>query len=106
MVCEEGTLPAGIALDMVEDGVTYETGRRFRWEVLVPLVVHPMRVEIIEAMEWIGRPLAASELSLILDHELSHLSYHVNELVKLGVLREVHNKKVRGALKRFYRVVT
>lgn len=31
----------------------------FDWAALVPLVVHPMRVTIIEALCWVGEPLSA-----------------------------------------------
>jgi hypothetical protein len=36
-------------------------GKTFDWCTLIPLVLHPTKVLIIEAMAWIDRPLSASE---------------------------------------------
>jgi hypothetical protein len=76
----------------------------FPWELLVPRVLHHMQVEIIEAMWWIGRPLAASELNRVLDgaYGVSHVGYHVSALAKLGALRKVGEEPVRGAIKSYY----
>jgi hypothetical protein len=79
-------------------------GEPFQWESLVPRLLHPMQVEIIEAMWWIGRPLAASELEEVFDraYGLSHINYHVVRLKKLGALRKVGREEVRGATKNYY----
>ena len=39
--------------------ITVQGGERFDWEALVPLVIHPLKVAILEALEWIGQPLSA-----------------------------------------------
>jgi hypothetical protein len=80
---------------------------RFPWGALVSRVLLPVKVEIIEAMWWIGLPLAASDLLLVLDrvYSLSLLDYHVKELAKLGALRPVGTEPVRGTLKHFYVIV-
>jgi hypothetical protein len=82
-----------------------ETGDEpFQWDALVSRVLHPAKVEVIEAMRWIRRPLATSELCKVLDdtYTVSHLDYHVTALTKLSVLMEAGQEKVRGATKRYY----
>jgi hypothetical protein len=80
---------------------------RFPWDALVSRVLLPVKVEVIEAMWWIGLPLAASDLLLVLDkgYSLSLLDYHVKELVKLGALRLAGTEPVRGTLKHYYVIV-
>jgi DNA-binding transcriptional ArsR family regulator len=76
------------------------------WSALVALLIHPTKVLVIEAMRWIERPLAASELSRVFDDDegldLSTISYHVRTLAKVGVLTQVKVKPVRGGKKRIY----
>jgi hypothetical protein len=78
--------------------------RTFRWEVLVPLLVHPVKVAIIEAMTWIDRPLSATDLDRILQGELgvSLLSYHLRKLAELEIIAPAHRETVRGATQTFY----
>jgi hypothetical protein len=81
---------------------------RFDWSSLVPRTIHPLKVAIIEAMEWIGQPLAASELVLIIeeiDNEkfgVSHVAYHLTRLAKAGAFKVVKKEQVRGAMKKYY----
>jgi hypothetical protein len=85
-----------------------ETGDEpFPWDALVSRVLHPVQVQIIEAMRWIGRPLASSELCKVFDdaYTVSHLGYHVSALADLSVLREVGKEQVRGATKHYYVLV-
>jgi hypothetical protein len=58
--------------------------RRFDWMSLVPRVVHPLKVAIVEALLWIDQPLSASDLSKVFDREFSLglVSYHLKELRK------------------------
>jgi DNA-binding transcriptional ArsR family regulator len=76
----------------------------FDWARLVPRIVHPLRVAIIEALARIGEPLSPSELALVLgdDIAISLVSYHVRELRKVGVIEAVATRQVRGALQTFY----
>lgn len=76
----------------------------FDWAALVPHVVHPLKVAIIEALVWIGEPLSPAELERVLDHQfgLSLVAYHVNKLVEAGVLQAVGSRPVRGAMETFY----
>jgi hypothetical protein len=78
---------------------------RFDWEGLVPLVVHPVKVMAIEAIEWIGVPLSASDLTKVIDDKkigLSHVSYHLSRLGRVGALKLVRTRQVRGSLEKFY----
>jgi hypothetical protein len=79
-------------------------GQSFEWDVLVPLVVHPLKVAIVEALLWIGQPLSAKELDCVLGEEwgLSLVAYHLRGLADLGVVEQVRQQAVRGALQTFY----
>ena len=76
----------------------------FNWESLVPHSVHPVRVAIIEAMEWINEPLAPKELDQIFDEEfgLSLVAYHTRKLADVGAVEKIRQRPVRGALQSFY----
>jgi hypothetical protein len=76
----------------------------FDWSGLVPRVVHPLKVAVIEAMAWLGRPLSPSELHEVFERRfsLSLVAYHVNKLEELGALAEIDSRQVRGATEHFY----
>jgi hypothetical protein len=76
----------------------------FDWAALVPRVIHPVRVSIIEALHWIDQPLSASDLKKVFEneYELSFLSYHVVELAKWKAIRMKRKREVRGATEKFY----
>ena len=76
----------------------------FDWVRLVSSAVHPVKVEIVEALAWIGRPLSANDLEHILEglHGLSLVSYHLKRLAVLGAVEEVRSRQVRGAVEHFY----
>jgi len=78
--------------------------RAFNWEALVPLLVHPVKVEIIEALSWIGLPLSATDLDRILRGQIgvSLLSYHLRKLTEVGAIERVRQEPVRGAVQSFY----
>lgn len=89
-----------------------ERERCFDWALLA-LLVHPMQVAIVEALLWIGRPLSAKDFGELFADEIdrpsngaSFMSYHVKELAKIGALELVHTESVRGALRKFYVLVT
>lgn len=77
------------------------------WSVLVPRLVHPTKVLILEAMLWIDRPLSASELNEVFEGkpDMSSISHHVRSLAGAGVLSCVGKHRVRGAWKRTYDLV-
>lgn len=76
----------------------------FDWEALVPLLVHPAKVEIIEAMSWVAQPLSATDLDRILNGQLgvSLISYHLRKLAELKAIERVRQEPVRGAIQTFY----
>jgi hypothetical protein len=71
---------------------------------LVSRLVHPLKVLIIEALAWIGQPLAASDLSKVFERRFStpFISYHVQELAKVKVLVKMGEENGRGAIKKLY----
>jgi DNA-binding transcriptional ArsR family regulator len=78
--------------------------RAFDWAALVPLLVHPLRVAIIEALVWIGKPLSATDLTKVFDNRfaLVNVSYHLQELAKGGVVKRTRSRQVRGVVEKFY----
>jgi Helix-turn-helix domain len=76
----------------------------FNWDTLVPYLVHPVKVAIIEAMEWVDVPLSPRELDRIFDEEfgVSLVAYHMRTLAEVGVVEKVGEQPVRGALQTFY----
>ncbi|MEX2107173.1 MAG: helix-turn-helix domain-containing protein [Solirubrobacterales bacterium] len=76
----------------------------FDWDELVPRIVHPLKVAIIEALLWIDTPLSASELDKVLGGRfgISLVSYHVTKLAEAEAITKVGERPVRGALQTFY----
>jgi len=77
----------------------------FDWAALVPHIVHPLKVAIVEAMWWLGEPLSASDLTKVIDDKkfgLSHLSYHMVSLADAGAIEVVKRRRVRGSIEKFY----
>ena len=76
----------------------------FDWASLVPHLVHPVKVAIIEAMSWVEPPLSPKELDRIFDEQfgVSLVAYHVRTLADVGVVERVRQQSVRGALQSFY----
>lgn len=76
---------------------------------LVPLVINPIQLAIIEALTWINRPLSATQLT----HALNGLggkkgtypglmSYHLRALMDFGVLEIARTRSVRGTTETFF----
>jgi hypothetical protein len=84
-------------------------GPALDWAALVPQIVHPVQVAIIEAMAWIEEPVSASELQDMFEeptgHYLSLVSYHMGKLVDLGAVEKISHRPVRGARETFYFLV-
>lgn len=76
------------------------------WEQLVPHLIHPIKVSIVEAMIWMDRPLSAKELTQLFDepklHYLSNVSYHLRRLAKCNVVELAGTREVRGARQKLY----
>jgi len=79
-------------------------GLPFDWVTLVPRLVHPLKVAIIEALLWVDAPMSASELSRVFTGRfgVNLVSYHVKTLAQVGVLAKAGQRPVRGALETFY----
>jgi DNA-binding transcriptional ArsR family regulator len=57
------------------------------WAALVADLLHPIQVQIIEALRWIDQPLSAGDLSETVDDvEPARFDYHLGRLKKLGAL--------------------
>ena len=65
---------------------------------------HPLRTEIIAILN--DRCASPREMADMLGEELSSVSYHTRELLKLECIEVVGREQVRGALKTRYRATT
>lgn len=87
--------------------VTRAGDEHFDWNLLVPLVVHPLKVAIVEALHWIGEAVSPTDLSRMFgedteDHYLSLVAYHASKLEEIGAVEVVRTRPARGALEKFY----
>lgn len=77
----------------------------FDWHSLIESYVHEIKVAIAEALDWIGQPLSAKELWMLLDlgkHDYSAVAYHARTLEEQGLTREVWEREARGATEVYY----
>lgn len=72
-------------------------------EKLVKGLSHPVRVECLTVLT--KRVASPRELSEILEHDLSNISYHVRTLDELGLIELVKEESVRGAVAHYYKAV-
>jgi len=72
-------------------------------EKLVKGLSHPVRVECLTVLT--KRVASPRELSEILNHDLSNISYHVRTLDELGLIELVKEESVRGAVAHYYKAV-
>ncbi|MGN6202307.1 MAG: ArsR/SmtB family transcription factor [Solirubrobacterales bacterium] len=72
-------------------------------EKLVKGLSHPVRVECLTVLT--KRVASPRELSEILQHDLSNISYHVRTLDELGLIELVKEESVRGAVAHYYKAV-
>jgi hypothetical protein len=58
------------------------------WDALGDRAIHPVRVEIIEALRWIDRPVPTPDLLFALDgkHVGLRIEHHLRQLTRLGVV--------------------
>jgi len=70
------------------------------------VVIHPVKVAIVEAMTRLEIPLSAVEIQRMLedpdDTSTSLLSYHMRILAKCGAIKRTGSRFVRGAEQTFY----
>jgi len=72
-------------------------------EKLVKGLSHPVRTECLTILA--ERTASPRELSEILNHDLSNVSYHVRVLQELGLIELISEESVRGAVAHYYRAV-
>jgi len=80
----------------------------FCWSYLAARLIHPVQVEIIEALRWIDRPLSATDFIFVFGGKRTGLriEHHLRRLRKLGVV-VLHDAERGGipAISRLYRLV-
>jgi hypothetical protein len=70
-----------------EDEVTLTAeSERFVWESLVPRLVHPLKLAIIEALLRTGLPLSPVDLAAMLDSSDEFILYHCKYLANVGII--------------------
>jgi hypothetical protein len=77
------------------------------WEALASHLLHPVQLQIIEALAWIDRPLSASELVKVFagEERLSAVAYHVRRLADIGALKPTEQRQpTRGSLEWLYQL--
>ncbi len=76
----------------------------FSWEELVPLLIHPLRVTIIETLRYVGEPLSSADLrkTLYERYALSLISYHLLSLARVGAVAVVDQNKSSDATENLY----
>jgi hypothetical protein len=91
---------------MASDNENGKTGD-FRWETLVARLLHPVQVEIIEALWWIDRPLSATDLLRVFEGRRVGLriEHHLRRLSKLDAVELEDDGEAHSAAMRSYRLV-
>ncbi len=76
----------------------------FDWNVVVPHVMHPLQVAVVEAMVWIDVPLSPSDLTQIFMEQLplEDVAYHVRRLTDIEVLVQVEARANRGWQRKWF----
>ncbi|HXF32828.1 MAG TPA: helix-turn-helix domain-containing protein [Solirubrobacterales bacterium] len=78
-------------------------GRRSPDSTLGAVVAHPLRCRCLAILG--ERVASPAEIARELHVEVSKVGYHVTALTKAGLLEEVGQRPVRGAVEHFYRAV-
>ena len=74
------------------------TAEDFCWGALAARLLHPLQVEVIEALRWIDRPLTGADLLNVLDRERlgsGRMAYHLKRLRRLEAVEMVDKEKPR-----------
>jgi len=72
-------------------------------EKLVKGLSHPLRTECLTILA--SRTASPRQLSELLNHDLSNVSYHVRVLEELGLIELVREEPVRGAVAHYYKAM-
>ena len=80
-------------------------GDGFDWSAVVPRIVNPTKVTIIELLRTERRPLSATRMANLIgdpEYTVGRLHYHCDTLRKAGVLTLAGNVPRGAANERFY----
>ena len=79
----------------------------FRWAELVARTLHPIDVQIIEALQWIEQPLSAGDLSQLFDRKPSWVlfSHRMRRLAKIDAIELAETPAARNIADISYRLV-
>lgn len=72
---------------------------------MISIHIHEVKVAAIEALDWIGGPLSAKELWVILDpgrYAYPTVAYHVKNLCDLELIELTDSVPRRGSAEKFY----
>jgi hypothetical protein len=78
-----------------------------QWDKVIGPAIHPTRIAIVAAMEWLDHPVSPALLRLVLGGQMTvgHVGYHVRKLAEGGVINQVFERPVRGTWEHFYLLV-
>lgn len=85
-----------------------EEAADFGWGALAAKVLHPIQIEIIEALRWVDLPLSAAELVQIFEGRRIGLRIerHLRRLAKIGAVELAAGEgESEAAMVRSYRLV-
>jgi DNA-binding transcriptional ArsR family regulator len=70
---------------------------------LAKAMSHPARAEALKILN--ERTASAKEIGKQIDEDVGYVGYHVRQLLYLGCIEKVCDRRVRGAVETFYRAV-
>jgi DNA-binding MarR family transcriptional regulator len=82
--------------------MTATTSRFAATAQLFAAVGHPIRLEVLDAIELAASPLSPKQIADRTGHKLPNVAYHVRILVDDGLIRQTRTRPVRGAVEHFY----
>lgn len=76
------------------------------WATVAVRALHPIQVQIVEALRWIDEPLAVSDLGEIVeDLEWVRLNHHIRRLSRLRAIVHAETPNPANVLNLRYRLV-
>jgi hypothetical protein len=78
---------------------------RVDWAAVIEATIHPTKILILEAAEWIGEPVSPWLLGDVFEGHVKKgdVAYHLKDLADKGLLMKVGERPSRGALEKFWR---
>lgn len=79
----------------------------FCWAALIARVLHPVDVQIIEALQWIEQPLSADDLTRLFDGKPSWaaVGHHIRRLSRLDAIELAETPTTKNITDIRYRLV-